>query len=129
MQLPVGVFSSMSSCFTSLFLYEKVGCFVVFGLGFFWGGGLVLVFFFPCSEGIVGNLGYLQSRRKPGIIYGTYVKACFIQLTICMRFFCSFIIFFYPGDPCLEKTVPKRSCLFQMKSLKKSTFFFFGMLS
>lgn len=46
MQLPVGVFSSMSSCFTSLFLYEKVGCFVVFGLGFFW-GGVGFGLFFP----------------------------------------------------------------------------------
>lgn len=80
-------------------------------------------YFSPCSEGIVANLGYLQSRRKTGIIHETYVKAYFIQPTICMRFFYRFIREFYPGDACLGQTVPKRSGIFQLKSLKKFILF------
>lgn len=82
-----------------------------------WKRCFVFAFVFPCSEGIVANLCYLQSRRKTRIIYGTYVKAYFIQPTMCMRFFCRFIRFFYPGQ-----TVCKRSCMFQLKSLKKFIF-------
>lgn len=83
-------------------------------------------FFFPCSEGIVANLGYLQSRRKTGIIHGTYVKTYFIQPKICMRFFCRF---FYPGDDGLGQTVPKRSRIFQRKTLKKFPYFCISVMT
>lgn len=71
----------------------------------------LICFFFPAL------------RRKTRIIYANYVKGYFIQPTIWKRFFCWFIRFFCPGDACLGQMVPKRSCIFQLKSLKKFIFF------
>lgn len=86
------------SCLLEYFLTVIHVLFIYFCMGsFVYLVGCCCCFPTSCSEGIVANLGYLQSRRKTGIIYGSYAKAYFIQPTAFMKFFCRFIRFFYLG--------------------------------